>query len=116
MNKRYIEFIGSEGVITLDVLSDMLLLDKVADSKRRRFIGIMGIDAIRKSLQIIPDRLVYWMEKVKGISPHTRIILQFDQYLAGEAESPTPVEEIDFVVNYCDIVGREIDKAIASNK
>ena len=111
-NKRYIEFIGSKGVITLDVLSDMLLIDKVKDSKRKRAIGIMGIDAFKKTFQIIPDRITYFIQKFKGISPHTRIITQFDEYLDGKVSSPTPIEEIDFVVKYCDIVGKEIDRKI----
>ena len=111
-NKRYIEFIGSKGIITLDVLSDMMLIDKGIDSKRKRAIGIFGIDALKKSLQIIPDRITYFIQKFKGISPHTRIITQFDAYLDGKADSPTPLEEIDFVVKYCDIVGKEIDRKI----
>jgi predicted dehydrogenase len=111
-NKRYIEFIGTKGVITLDVLSDMLLIDRVADSKTKRALGIIGIDAIHKSFQIEPDRIRNYLEKIKGVSPHTRIIQQFDTYLDGKSESPTPIEEIDFVVQYCDKVGNEIDKRI----
>jgi len=111
-NKRYIEFIGTRGVITLDVLSDMMLVDNVVDSKQKRALGIMGIEAIKKSLQILPDRVRYYIQKLKGVSPHTRIIKQFDTYLDGNSESPTPLEEIDFVVKYCDIVGKEIDRSI----
>jgi predicted dehydrogenase len=111
-NKRYIEFIGTKGIITLDVLSDMMLIDTVIDSKTNRAIGILGLDSIKKSIQIIPDRVRYYIEKLKGISPHTRIIRQFDTYLDGKSESPTPLEEIDFVVQYCDIVGQAIDKQI----
>ena len=42
-NKRYIEFIGTKGVISLDVLSDMMLLDTVFDSKRKRAIGYFEV-------------------------------------------------------------------------
>jgi len=112
-NKRYIEFIGSKGVITLDVLSDQMQTDKVIDSKRKRALGIMGIASLRKALQIVPDRIQYFIQKVKGITPHTRIITQFDEYLDGLVESPTPIEEIDFVVQYCDKVGRAIDEKLS---
>ncbi|RYZ25565.1 MAG: Gfo/Idh/MocA family oxidoreductase, partial [Sphingobacteriales bacterium] len=116
LNKRFIEFIGTDGVITLDVLSDMMFLDAVKENKRRRGIGIMAIEAWKRLLQVIPDRMVYLAERRKGISPHTRIILQFDQYLDGKAENPTPFEEIDFVVRYCDIVGKEIDRKLSKNQ
>lgn len=111
-NKRYIEFIGTKGVITLDVLSDQMLVDKVVDSKRKRALGIIGIDTLRKTFQIVPDRIQYFIQKVKGITPHTRIITQFDEYLDGLSESPTPIEEIDFVVQYCENVGRAIDEEL----
>jgi uncharacterized protein (DUF1499 family) len=89
-----------------------MLLDRVVDSKRKRAIGIRGIDALKKTFQIKPDRIINYIEKLKGVSPHTRIIKQFDTYLDGKSDSPTPIEEIDFVVQYCDIVGKEIDKSI----
>jgi predicted dehydrogenase len=111
-NKRYIEFIGTKGIITLDVLSDMLLIDTVGDTKAKRALGIIGIDALKKTFQIVPDRMRYYLEKLKGISPHTRIIQQFDTYLDGKTASPTPLEEIDFVVQFCDRIGKEIDKKI----
>ncbi|MBT8327618.1 MAG: Gfo/Idh/MocA family oxidoreductase, partial [Bacteroidia bacterium] len=69
-NKRYIEFIGTKGILTLDVLSDMMLVDKVVDSKKKRALGIFGIDALKKVAQIIPDRIRYYNQKLKGISPH----------------------------------------------
>lgn len=112
LNKRFIELIGTEGVIVLDVLSDMLFLDRVEENKTKRGLGIMAIEAWKRVLQAIPDRIEYFGERNKGISPHTRIILQFDQYLDGKAESPTPVEEVDFVVKYCDVVGKEIDRKL----
>jgi hypothetical protein len=94
------------------VLSDMLLIDTVGDSKAKRALGIIGIDALKKTFQIVPDRMRYYLEKLKGISPHTRIIQQFDTYLDGKTASPTPLEEIDFVVQFCDRIGKEIDKKI----
>lgn len=114
LNKRYIELIGSEGVIMLDVLSDMMFLDKVRETKMKRGIGIMFIEASKRIGQGILDRIQYFNEKRKGISPHTRIICQFDEYIDGKSESPTPMEEVDFVVNYCSIVGEEIDNKLST--
>jgi predicted dehydrogenase len=112
LNKRFIEFIGTEGVIIVDILSDMVFLDDVRESKRKRGIGIMFLEAASRIVQSVPDRIEYFNERRKGVSPHTRIILQFDRYLAGEDESPTPLEEIDFVVQYCDQVGKQIDEKL----
>lgn len=112
LNKRYIEIIGSEGVIVLDVLSDMMFLDKVKETKTKRGLGLMLMEAASRVKQGIPDRIEYFNERRKGISPHTRIITQFDQYLDGKKESPTPLEEVDFVVKYCDIVGSEIENKL----
>jgi predicted dehydrogenase len=113
LNKRFIEFIGTEGVIVLDILSDMMFIDKVAESKRKRGIGIMSIEAMNRIFQSLPDRIEYFSQRRKGISPHTRIILQFDRFLEGKDVNPTPMEEIDFVVKYCDIVGKEIDRKLS---
>jgi predicted dehydrogenase len=109
LNKRFIELIGTEGVIVLDVLSDMLFLDKVAENKYKRGIGIMFIESLKRIFQAIPDRLTYFVQRQKGISPHTRIIMQFDEYLVDKADSPTPMEEVDFVVKYCGVVGEAIN-------
>jgi hypothetical protein len=96
----------------VDILSDMVFLDDVRESKRKRGIGIMFLEAASRIVQSVPDRIEYFNERRKGVSPHTRIILQFDRYLAGEDESPTPLEEIDFVVQYCDQVGKQIDEKL----
>lgn len=112
LNKRFIEFMGTEGILVVDVLSDMIFLDRVKESKSKRGIGIMFLEAISRVFQSVPDRLKYLSERRKGISPHTRIILQFDDYLHGLAESPTPIDEIDFVISYCELVGKEIDRQV----
>lgn len=113
LNKRYIEFIGTEGLIYVDVLSDMLFIDSTVGNRSNRGVGITLKDSVSRIAQAVPDRLNYLTQRNKGISPHTRIILQFDEYLHGQAVSPTPMDEVDFVVHYCDIVGKEIDKEVA---
>ncbi len=114
LNKRMIEFIGTEGILVVDVLSDMIVLDKVQESKMKRGIGIMFLEATSRVFQSIPDRIKYFIQRRKGISPHTRIILQFDDYLNGLDESPTPMEEIDFVIRYCELVGNAINSQLES--
>ncbi|MGW8121953.1 Gfo/Idh/MocA family protein [Roseivirga echinicomitans] len=115
LNKRSIELIGTDGTLVLDVLSDMMFLDRVKETKNKRAFGILFIEAMSRVLQALPDRISYFSERMKGISPHTRIILQFDAYLDGKAPSPTPIEEIDFVIRYCDIVGKEIDAKLVKS-
>jgi len=112
LNKRYIEFIGTEGVIYIDVLSDMLFIDKTVGNRSNRGFGITFKDSLARIFQAFPDRVRYLVQRNKGISPHTRIILQFDAYLQGQEESPTPIEEVDFVVRNCDVVGKEIEKEL----
>lgn len=116
LNKRYIEFIGSEGIITIDVLSDMMVIDKVKETKRKRGIGMLALEAWSRLSQSIPDRLEYFKQRRNGVSPHTRIILQYDRFLQGKDINPTPLEEIDFVVQYCDLVGKEIEKQLLNKK
>jgi predicted dehydrogenase len=115
-NRRYVELIGTKGTIIIDILSDMLFVDRVIDKKWKRAIGMTWIESGKRFLQGIPDRLVYMINRQRGISPHTRIILQFDAYLEGKAASPTPLEEIDFVVEFCEKVGREIDRQVERNQ
>lgn len=114
LNKRYIELIGTEGIIVLDVLSDMLFIDKVSENKTKRGFGIMFIEAANRVMQWMPDRIEYFRQRQNGISPHTRIILQFDDYLADKNISPTPLEEVDFVIKYSNLVGKEIDRKLDS--
>ncbi|MBB4080228.1 putative dehydrogenase [Lewinella aquimaris] len=114
MNKRYIEIIGSKGMITIDVLGDMLFVDDSIDSKRRRAVGIIWMDSLKRVFAGVKDRVHYFRNKSRGVSPHTRIILQFDEYLQGLAPSPTPLEEIDFVVTFSERVGKAIDKKLLS--
>ena len=116
LNRRYIELIGTGGTIYIDVLADMLFVDQMSDSRFKRGLGLSWLEAGKRLLQGVPDRLSYMMQRQKGISPHTRIILQFDEFIEGKAESPTPVEEVDFVVKYCDLVGKEIDRQIAEKR
>lgn len=116
LNKRYIEIIGSKGVITLDVLSDMIFIDNVKENKLKRGIGILFIESSKRVYKGLLDRLGYFYERIKGVSPHTRIIVQFDKYIDGKIESPTPMEEVDFVVKYCEKVGKEIDRKINTNQ
>jgi len=115
LNRRFMEFIGTSGVITIDILSDMMFLDNVVDTKRMRGIGILATEASKRLMQAIPDRIAYFREKWKGISPHTRVIRQFDRFLDGKDVNPTPLEEIDFVVRYCDKVGKEIDRKLSES-
>ncbi len=116
MNRRYIELIGSKKTLTIDLLSDGLFVDASVDSKKRRVMGITLLDSIKRVGQGVPDRIRYAWKKMNDESAHTRIIWEFDKFLNGEAPSPTPIEEIDFVVNCGEQVGREIDRLLEAKQ
>jgi predicted dehydrogenase len=114
-NKRYIEVVGTSGTFVIDILSDMLFLDKIRENKTRRAVGIMMLEAYSRIIQGIPDRVRYFLDKLQGVSPHTRIILQFDEFIVGKAENPTPLNEVDYVVVYCDKIGKELEEQLQTS-
>jgi hypothetical protein len=60
------------------------------------------------------DRGRYALERLRGESPHSRIIQSLARNLRGECEEPTPLEEVDYVVVNSDKIGREIDRQVRS--
>jgi hypothetical protein len=65
-------------------------------------------------LRAAPDRGRYGLEKLRKLSPHAKIIGLLGKHLQGQAEEPTPLDEVDYVVRVGDRVGREIDRQVAS--
>lgn len=112
MNRRTITFTGTKGVIHVDVLSDSLSMSTVEDSKMRRMLGMEYFEHLQRLSCAPGDRARYALRYIRGERPHSRLITQFADYLHGLAESPTPLDEVDFVVRNCYRIGREIDKQV----
>lgn len=111
-NRRVFTVIGSEGMITVDILSDFATLTRPRDDQNKRAVGRPLIEAGKTVLRSVPDRAAYLKRRLAGDSPHSAIIQAFGRYLQGQGPVPTPVDEIDYVVRNCDKIGREIDRQL----
>jgi predicted dehydrogenase len=109
MNRRRLRLEGTEGVIEVDVLGDSAILYRGGDAKWKRPWGSGLRDSTVALIQWAPDRIGYVADRIGGRSPHSRLIHAFARHLQGEGPSPTPIEEIDYVVTMCDRLGRAID-------
>jgi myo-inositol 2-dehydrogenase/D-chiro-inositol 1-dehydrogenase len=115
-NRRMFTIQGTEGNITVDLLSDFASITTTKDGKWKRAVGGTLIDAGQTLLRGAGDRARYGYQRMRGESPHARIITALARSLKGEGEEPTPLAEVDYVVRNCDIIGREIDRQVAARK
>jgi predicted dehydrogenase len=113
VNRRMLTLLGTDGAITLDLLSDFAAITRLRDGHRMRGIGRLPLESAANVLRWLPDRAGYAWRHATGDSPHARIIRQFDLHMQGKAPSPTPLDEVDYVVTNCELVGREIDRQAA---
>lgn len=111
-NRRSIEIFGTEGKIEIDVLSDTATLASAKDSRVRRAVGVKNVETGQRLLQAIPDRAEYLLRRAQKETPHATLIRAFDDHLAGNGPSPTPLDEVDYVIKNCDVIGRKIDAAV----
>ncbi len=111
LNHRGLEIFGTLGAIRLDLLSDAAVLSRRRDGRRTRAAGGLFLDSGATLLRWLPDRVGYFGGRLRRRSPHARAVEAFTRYLRGEGPSPTPLDEIDFVVRNCEAIGREIDRA-----
>jgi predicted dehydrogenase len=112
-NRRTITIQGTTGRIYVDLLSDFATLSQLGDSKLKRAFGRVAMEAGATLLRAIPDRGRYGMEKLRKISPHAKIIQSLAHHLQGQADEPTPLAEVDYVIRVGDRIGREIDRQVA---
>lgn len=112
-NRRTFSVQGTEGMITVDLLADFASLSTYKDERWKRVIGgSTAADTGGDALRWLPNRLAYGWRQLQGETPHTVIISAVGQFLQGAAGTPTPIEEIDYVVRNCDRIGREIDRQL----
>jgi predicted dehydrogenase len=112
-NRRVFTLHGTDGSITVDILSDFASISTVRDAKWKRALGRDLIEAGRMLLRGAADRPRYAMQHLRGDSSHARIILGLARHLRGEGPHPTPLDEVDYVVRGCELIGREIDRKLA---
>jgi predicted dehydrogenase len=111
-NRRMLTLLGTDGIITLDLLSDFAALSTVRDGQGMRGVGRLPLESAQNVLRWVPDRCAYAWRHVTNDSPHARIIRQFDLFMQGKAPTPTPLDEVDYVVKNCELIGREIDRQV----
>ncbi|MCC7073409.1 MAG: Gfo/Idh/MocA family oxidoreductase [Deltaproteobacteria bacterium] len=111
-NRRSLEIFGTEGKIEIDVLSDTATLAAAKDSRVRRAVGVKNVETGQRLLQAIPDRAEYLLRRAQRETPHAAIIRAFDKHLAGEGPSPTPLDEVDYVIRTGELIGKQIDAAV----
>jgi len=111
-NRRMFTIQGTEGRIVVDLLSDFASIVSMKDSTWRRAMGRSLMEAGQTLLRGATDRGRYGYQRLRGDSPHARIIRSLARSLQGEGEEPTPLDEVDYVVINSDRIGREIDRQV----
>ncbi len=113
-NRRWFTIQGTEGRIVVDLLSDFATISSLKDGTWRRAMGRSIIEAGGTLARGAADRGRYGLQRIRGESPHSRIIQSLAKSLTGQGEEPTPLDEVDYVVTYSDRIGREIDRQVAA--
>jgi predicted dehydrogenase len=108
-NRRVFTLQGSLGQIQVDILSDLATVQTIKDARWSRAAGRPLLAAGQALLQGVGDRSRYGWRRLRGESPHVRAVKAFADYVLDRAESPTPLDEIEYVVVNCDRIGGMID-------
>lgn len=109
VNRRVFTLQGSLGQIQVDILSDLATVQTIKDKKWMRAAGRPILAAGQTILQGVGDRSMYGWRRLRGESPHLRAVHAFADYVLDRGPSPTPLDEIEYVVTNCDRIGRMID-------
>ena len=64
----------------------------------------------------VPERAGHLLRRLRGVTPHGRLIAALAAHLRGEGPPPTPLDEIDYVIRNCDRIGRAIDQRIGTDR
>lgn len=114
LNRRLLSLWGTHGRITVDLLSDSATLTTAGDSRLRRAAGGLG-ESLAAALRWPLDRAGYLAGRRPARRPHALLIRAFAEHLQGRGPSPTPIEEIDYVVRTAQRIGAEIDREAADH-
>jgi hypothetical protein len=91
----------------VELLAGTAALYKPRTKKWVRGIGLDTLNALSTLTRMVPDRLNALNAKMKGDTPHARLIRDFALHLRGERPAPVPLDEIEYVVR----TGEEISQA-----
>ena len=115
-NTRTLSLIGTEGRIELDLLSGAVWRSTVHDRRWKRAVGVSYMEAARTLAHGVPERAGHLLRRLRGVTPHGRLIAALADHLRGEGPPPTPLDEIDYVIRNCDRIGRAIDRRIGTGR
>ena len=115
VNLRTLEIHGTRSSIVVDLLSDHARLLDSSDRRWRRAAGRAHLEAARVLGAALPDRAAYLALRLAGRTPHRRLIEAAARHFRGLGPSPTPLDEVAYVVETTDLIGREIDRRYGRN-
>lgn len=113
LNRRTLTLWGTLGRITVDLLSDTASLSRRRDRRWRRAVGALP-ELAGRAVRWPLDRASYLGDRLRGRSPHALLIADFARHLLDGGPSPTPRDEIDYVVRTAHQIGLEIDRQVRS--
>jgi len=114
LNRRHLTLWGTLGRIEIDLLADSVTISNQRDSRWLRAIGDLPA-AAAQAARWPADRAGYLAGRLRGQTPHTRLIADFARHLQGQGPSPTPPGEIDYVVRTAHAISREIERQAESS-
>lgn len=114
LNRRRLTLVGTDGAIEVDLLSDSARLIRRRDRRWKRALGAGLLDGLGALASALPDRLGWAAERLRGDSPHRRLIAAFAAHLHGRGPSPSPLDEIAYVVENAEAIGLAIDAQVAA--
>jgi predicted dehydrogenase len=115
LNRRTLEIVGTRGRIEIDLLSDSASLSLARDHRWRRAFSAARLDALQRVLGWPRDRAGYFLDRLRGLTPHARLISSFTESLTRGAPAPVPLDEIEYVVEMADAVGKAIEARIETS-
>jgi predicted dehydrogenase len=111
--QRNIVITGTRG--SIEIRSGLVAtLSTLTASRLKNEVGMPFVEAMETLVQLIPDRVRWWSNRLKRIPPHSRLIAETARYFDGGAPAPTSWEEIGNVVECCEAAGREIELQMAA--
>jgi hypothetical protein len=101
-NLRCFTLCGRDGTIRVDLLSGSAVLFKPHSRRWVRGVGLETLHALTALGRMIPDRVAL----LRSEAAHTGLIRDFARHLRGLGPSPVPLDEIRYVIQVTEEIGR----------
>jgi predicted dehydrogenase len=101
-NLRCFTLCGREGTIRVNLLSGSAVLFRPHTHRWVRGVGLETLHALTMLARMIPDRI----SDLRSEAAHTALIRDFARHLRGLGPSPVPLDEIRYVVQTTEEIGR----------